>query len=438
VRRRPAATSILGRGMSGAAARVAEGGLGVVLVIITARFMGPEGRGLFALASLTALVCGMILGPAWTAMAAELTHGRLRPSGVVGMSLVLAACAGITVAAVAIILSVILVDQWWVVAIPALATPFILMARYAEGLHLSLGGIRAVNLITIGRIGLPLVGVTSAIALSAGDAAIVAAWTLGLVALGIAVIPGAMRSAGGVSVPRGRALYRRVILRGVVLAVPGSSLALSTRLALVVLAAMATAATVGVYSVAIAATEVLFIATNALVAATFERVRETQATESASLTARTVRHTVLLTIACGALLVPAVIVMLPTLVGPGYGAVPVLCALLIPGIAGLALFGPVQTFLAVRHDTPRATVTIAASGLAANVVLAPLLVWGMGVIGAALAATASNLLVATLAAHRFSAVSGLRMGSLIPGRSDAREYLHLARSAGIRLAGHRG
>jgi O-antigen/teichoic acid export membrane protein len=439
MRRRGPATSVAGRGASGTAARMVEGGLGVVLVVLTARFMGPEGRGLFALASLTLLICGLVIGPAWTAMAAELTHGRLDPPGLVGMSIVLAVAGGGIVAITASVAAFSLLDRWWIVVIPALATPFVLLSRYGEGLHLALGDIRSVNAITIARMGLPLIGVSVALALALGDAGIIAAWATGLVVLGLLVLPGARRRAGGSRPPRSLPLYRRVVGRGISLAIPGSSLMLSTRLALIVLAVMASATVVGVYSVAVAATEILFITTNALIAATFDRIRGAGPTESAALTSKTIRHAVLLTVVGGAALVPATMVLLPPLVGPGYGQVPLLCALLIPGIAGLALFGPAQTFLSVRHDVPKVVVGIAAAGLGANIVLAPLFVWVLAAPGAAIAASIANLVVAVLAAHRVAVVGGLPLRAFVPGPGDLRDYRDLARAMGKRRArGARG
>ena len=147
--------SIVRGGVEAIAARVLELLGQVALVIITARLLGPAGRGVYALASLTAVLCSLPFGSVWSASAIEVAKRRTPLRELLGASLVIALVGGIATALVAFAVAATLGDRWWVVGFPAATAPFILFARYGEGLYQSIGHVRAVNVITVGRVLLP-------------------------------------------------------------------------------------------------------------------------------------------------------------------------------------------------------------------------------------------------------------------------------------------
>src|SRR5215207_6783062 len=155
----------------------------VALVIVTGRLMEPDGRGLYALATVAASLCGLPLGAVWIANAVEIARGRTALGEIHGASIVIAFVGGLAIAMVAIALSPLLGDRWCIVAFPAAATPFMLLSRYQEGLYTSVGHIRAVNLIRIARSALPLAFITPPLLAGASSRTAIAVWVLWWVAL---------------------------------------------------------------------------------------------------------------------------------------------------------------------------------------------------------------------------------------------------------------
>lgn len=414
--------SVAAGGFEALLVRGVEALLGVALVIVTARLMEPTGRGLFALASLTAVLCSLPLGSVWSAAAIDVAHRRSSLARLLGACLVIAVVGGVATGLIALSVASLLGDNWWVVAIPAAAVPAILLARYQEGLYQAVGHVRAVNLMTLCRIGAPLALISLALFSGASDAVAVGAWAIGLVVLPLLFWAPLRRLAGGVEVPRERSLYRRLVAVGSTLIIPNSALMLSTRVALIALAIFASTDVVGVYSVAIAAAEVLYLATYSLVSGAFHRIGTTGLATSAAVTARAVRHVVLVTLLGAAALVPAVIVTLPWLIGPGYGDVPWILVGLLPGVVAFAMWWVVQTFFVVHLARPATAVRITTIGLGVNTALTFALVPLLGVPGAIIASVTGNLLIAALGLRRFLSETGLRWSALIPGVVDLRDY----------------
>jgi hypothetical protein len=92
---------------------------------------------------------------------------------------------------------------------------------------------------------------------------------------------------------------------------------LNERNGLLALAAFSSNATVGVFSIAVSATEVLLLATEALAVSTFKRISSDTREESAALSIRTMRHCIMLAAAASAIVIPAVYVAIPWVLGDG-------------------------------------------------------------------------------------------------------------------------
>jgi hypothetical protein len=125
--------SIAHSGVEAALSRVVVLVCLVALVIVTGRLMEPAGRGLYALATVAAMLCGLPLGSVWVANAVEIARRRTALSEIYGASMVIALVGGVATAVVAVSISPALGDRWWIVAFPAAVTPFMLLARYQEG-----------------------------------------------------------------------------------------------------------------------------------------------------------------------------------------------------------------------------------------------------------------------------------------------------------------
>jgi O-antigen/teichoic acid export membrane protein len=405
----------------------------VAIVVVTGRLMEPAGRGLYALASLVITLCGLPFGAVWLANAVEVARRRVGVRELLGASIVIATVGGLATGLVAFAVAPLLGDRWWVLALPAAVTPFVLLARYQEGLYMSLGHVRAVNLIRVGRAVMPLLFIAPPLLAGASPGTAIAIWTLAFAALPLLVFFPLRALIGPPKVPRERALYRRLVSYGTRIALFDVVPVLNDRVALLTLAVFATDAAVGVFSIAIAATEVVLLATQALVLAAFRRIGSDSREASAALTARAIRHNIVLAAGGSVILVPAVYVATPWALGPGYEEVPLLLVLLLPNMLYMAAASPLYTFFSVQVERPTRMLRVTTAALAANVALSVALAPLWDTKGVAVAASVAGLLAGAVAFRTFVADSGVQLRDLRPGRRELRDYIAFGASYASRL-----
>jgi O-antigen/teichoic acid export membrane protein len=400
----------------------------VLMVVLTGRLLGPSGRGLYALASLSVGICQVPFGSVWVANAVELARERATPRDVFGVSVVVAAFGGTVTCLVALAISPLFGDKWWVFALPSLITPFVLLRAYQEGIWQALGHVRAVNVLRLGRASLPFLFILPPLLADAPIRTTILVWELAFVVLAITAWFRLRVFVGSPRFPRERTIYRRVTKYGLTISGFRIVEVLNERNGLLLLAIFASDATVGVYSIAVAATEVLLLATEALALSTFNRISFGSREASAALSVRTMRHCVLLAAAASVVVVPASYVALPWVLGPGYGEVPVLLMLLTPNVLCLAAVRPLYSFFQVQAEKPVSMFRVVAAALVVNTVLNVTLVPIWGAKGAAIAASVSGIVAVIVAFRAFAAESGTRLADLRPQRSDLTAYVDLAGS----------
>jgi O-antigen/teichoic acid export membrane protein len=398
----------------------------VLLVVLTGRLMGPSGRGLYALASLSVGICQVPFGSVWVANAVELARRRATPRELFGVSIVVAAAGGGLTALVALAVSLLLGDRWWVLALPSLITPFVLLRAYQEGIWQALGHVRAVNVLRLGRASLPFLFILPPLLADASARTTIVIWEIAFVVLAVTAYFRLRAFVGGPQFPRDRGIYRRVTKYGLTISGFRIVEVLNERNGLLALAVFATDATVGVYSIAVAATEVLLLATEALALSTFRRISFDSREASAALSIRTMRHCVLLAGAASLLVVPASYVLLPFVLGPGYGEVPLLLLMLTPNVLCLAAVRPLYSFFQVQTQKPASMYRVVMAALVVNTALNIALVPVWGAKGAAAAASISGLVAVVVAFRVFAAESHARLSDLRPRRSDMFAYVDLA------------
>lgn len=432
-------SSVAAGGAEALAFRVVEATAGVMLVILTARLMGPAGRGLFALTSFVTLLVSLPLGAIWSANAIEIAHRRTSPPELFGAALVIAGIGGIATGLLAAVAIPFAGESWWVVGFPAMAAPYILLSRYEEGFFQALGHVRAVNWMTLGRMVLPLMlisiplGLDAADVTAVGDKTAIGFWILGLVLLAVVAFDPSRHLMGGIVIPRTRELYARLLRTGGWLGAANSAVLLNTRLALLGLALFSTTAEVGVYSVAVAAAEMLQLTTFSLVSAAFRQIGSGNRERAVEVTVRAVRHVMLLDVLASAILIPIVFATLSWVVGDGYEQVPELLLVIAPGIVAYSGFLALQTFFTVHLARPRIVVRISLLTLAGNFLLVFALVPVLGIWGAAIAATASGFLGAAVSMRRFRVETGVSLSAFRPGRAELLDYAKLLGSLGRTL-----
>src|SRR4051794_17814134 len=385
------------------------------LVIVTGRLMQPAGRGLYAEASVVAGLCSLPFGAMWISNAVEITRRRIDIREVFGGAMVIALWGGLVTAAVAFVVAPFFGSRWWLIAIPAAVTPFMLLGRYQEGIYTAIGYVRAVNLMRVARAILPLFFLVPPLVLGGSSRTAVCLWVLWWVALAILVMFPLRSLIGGPRLPKDRRYYRRVLAYGVKMAGLNTIQYLRERLGIISLAFFTTDARVGVYSIAVSATQVLLISSEALSLSAFQRMGSSELQSSAALTARTVRHSLLLVSVGSVLLVPFSIVAIPLAVGPGYEDVPLLLALLIPATIALGALLSIVQFFMVQAQKPRVLVAVSGSSLVANAILTVSLAPVWGAVGVAIGTSVGFMIGLTVAFRRFCAETGTPFAAMRPG-----------------------
>jgi O-antigen/teichoic acid export membrane protein/O-antigen ligase len=400
----------------------------VLMIVLTGRLLGPAGRGIYALASLSIGICQVPFGSVWVANAVELARKRAMPRELFGISVVVAAGGGLLTALAAIAISPALGDRWWVLAFPALITPFVLLRAYQEGIWQALGHVRAVNVLRLGRATLPFLFILPPLLADASLRMTIVIWELAFVVLAVTAWFRLRAFVGSPQFPRDRAIYRRVTRYGLTISGFRIVEVLNERNGLIALAIFAADATVGVFSIAVAATEVLLLATQALALSTFRRISTDTREASAALSLRTMRHCVLLAAAASAIVIPAVYVTIPWVLGAGYGDVPLLLVLLTPNVLCLAAITPLYSFFQVQAQKPAKMYRVVAAALVTNTALNVALVPLWDARGAAIAASLSGAVAVTVAFRAFATEANVSLADLRPGRADLMAYVNLTKS----------
>lgn len=400
----------------------------MLMIILTGRFMGPSGRGLYALAGLSIGLCQVPFGSVWVANAVELARRRATARELSGVSVVVALVAGVLTAAVACTISPLLGDRWWVLALPSLVTPFVLLRAYQEGLFQALGHVRAVNFLRVGRSFLAVLFIIPPILADASTRMTIVVWELSFVVLAVTAFFRLRAFVGSPVFPRDRAVYQRVTRYGLTISGFRIVEVLNERNGLIFLAAFSTDATVGVFSIAVAATEVLLLSTDALQLSTFKRIGSDSREASAALSVRTTRHCILLAAGGAVVVIPIAYFAIPWVLGSGYDEVPLLLLLLLPNVLCQAAMRPLYSFFQVQAEKPASMFRVVAAALLANVVMNLALVPQWGARGAAVAASLAGIVAAGVAYRSFKAETHVRLAELWPRRSDVMDYVWLARS----------
>jgi O-antigen/teichoic acid export membrane protein len=304
----------------------------------------------------------------------------------------------------------------------------VLLRAYQEGLWTALGHVRAVNVLRLGRATLPFLFIAPPLLAGATARTSIVIWELAFVALAVTAYFPLRAFVGGPKLPHDRGLYRRVVTYGLTLSGFRAVQLLNERIGLIALAAFSTNAAVGVFSIAIAATDVLLLSTEALALSTFRRIGSEAREVSATLTVRTIRHCILLAAAASVFVTPLAYLAVPWVLGPGFGEVPLLLLLLLPNVLCVAAITPLYTFFQVQTEKPVAMLQVTGSALVAsaalNVALVPL--WGAQ--GAAVAASLGGIVAAVVAFRAFTAGAQVRLRELRPGRQELMDYVALVRS----------
>jgi O-antigen/teichoic acid export membrane protein len=185
----------------------------------------------------------------------------------------------------------------------------------------------------------------------------------------------------------------------------------------------------GVYASAIALSDGLLFFSAAVATASYEQVGSLSREQSALLTARAVRHAALISWVGALVLLITAPVMVRLLYGDRYdGAVTPLRILVVGAAAGIP-WGLFANYFIVQRGRPAVVLWLTVAASAFNLAGGAALIAAFGYSGAALASTASSILVTGAMVLLFLRSSGIAFRELWqPQRGDISEYINLARS----------
>lgn len=183
---------------------------------------------------------------------------------------------------------------------------------------------------------------------------------------------------------------------------------------------------VGVYSGAVLIAEAVWQFSGSLSLATYARIGGLEQAEAAALTARVMRHTVvILLVVCGTLFAFADIIV-GVVFKPEFAPMAGSLRILLPGTLLYGLASAFSGYYTYQRGKPWAAAVVAGAGLAIDLVLAVILVPRMGVNGAALASSIAYSVAILGGVAVFLRGTGLGLADVFRfGREDFDDYVRL-------------
>jgi O-antigen/teichoic acid export membrane protein len=212
---------------------------------------------------------------------------------------------------------------------------------------------------------------------------------------------------------------------------------MNLRLDMLFVAGFLGASAVGVYSVAVAVAEILWLLPTAIGSVLFPTISGRDQAVSAATAARSCRQALLLT-ACGVVAVALVSRwLLPWIFGASFAGAWYPLLVLLPGVLALSLHR-VLIFALMSWGRPQEVSYAALLALAATIALDLLLIPRWGILGASAASSVAYMVCGLYTAVRFVRATGVGWRAVwLPRLEDLR---HLASSLGLRCcrAGRKG
>lgn len=392
--------------------------LGVALVLaittITAR-IGTETQGAFALFTSVEGVLLALLSGFGIALARRVSHHGERPRALVAATVV--ACVGLGgVAALGLwLLSRLGPPAYGWLWILALGAPALLLAPNLQGLWLGEGRMAPMARLTLAPPLLTLV-LLGLLALAAMPTlpAVLGSWVAAKVLVGVLAVALLWRGAL-LAAPDFRALRAELPFIATIGLTNLVGL-LNYRVGLFVVERLLGLSATGVYSIAVVVAELLWFVSGSLTQAVYGRIGTPDRAHAAATTVRVLQLGVAALVIAAPLLWLAAVVLVPRVLGPAYAASLPVLALLLPGVLLFGGAGALSAYFTNHAGAPRVPAQVAALSLLLNASLAAWLVPRLGMGGAALAASLSYTFSVGVLAWRFARHAGLPLAAVLrPG-----------------------
>jgi O-antigen/teichoic acid export membrane protein len=383
------------------AARIIGQAFGVAGAIVIARTLGPSGKGVFTYAATVVAMFQMINAGQSSAIAWQYTRRKrrasdlLRAMGSVQVVFVLPVIAGLIAAAI------FLPGQQALLAAAA-AVPFALFVQSSTGFFLADGDVRAVNVQQI------LMGVLSAaaympllIVLHANLAVLFAVWVAGFVAAAVYTAFKLRRYAQITEGDAANGLVREQLGYAGQVSLNSAVQYLNFRIDVFIIMALLGQSALGVYSIGIGLGEVLWQVSRPMVTASFARIARGSESEAAAATATCMRHSFALVLLGAIVIFFAAPPLIPLVYGRQFAEAGLVARLLLPGIIAYSMMPTLATFFAQQLGQPRIPLIFSSVSTVLCAVITFLTIPHFGILGGAMATSASYCVAFTAAATYF-------------------------------------
>jgi O-antigen/teichoic acid export membrane protein len=374
--------------------------LALLLVVVQSRFLEAEGRGAFVLVVLTVTILARLLGQLGVAVVSRTREHDADLRGLVHRALagvVVLGAAG-TVAAIAGARVVGSVDLD-VAAIAAAGLVPNLLWQTISGVLLGQARVREWNYVQVLSPLLTLTGMVLLVAvLGGGVRAAVAAWTGAHVLTAAYALYVARDVWLPLGVPpfldaQGLVLLRLALVMGAVQVVN----LITYRIELLLLEHYEGVSAVGVYSIAVQATESLWLIPAAIATASTAPVVHVAEREARRLIRHGAIRGLAITAGAAAAVGGAAPFVIPLLFGDDFSGATRPLAALLPGAVLYAPVTLIVVYLSVRHGRPRLSLAVSVAAMLVTIACAPFSIPAWGTTGAAAASTAGYAAGAALA-----------------------------------------
>lgn len=394
-------------------ARLGAIGLGLAIMVVTAR-LGPVAQGQFSLlGSIEACLLALFSGFG-VALARRVSHHGEDPRSTLGATLAACLLSGATCAALVAGLWSHAGDayRWlWVLAIGA---PVLFVPSSVAGVWLGQGRMKPLAVLALAT---PLLTLLFFACWSiAGDARLdkllvmLLSWALARLTVGLLVLF-RVRSLR-FHRPDWSALSHDAKF---IATIGGTNLIglLNYRADLFLVERFLGLAATGVYSVAIALAELLWLISSSVTQAAYARIGTPDRSSAARLVVDLVHANLALLMLAAPVLYVAARLAVPKVLGPGYEDASLVLAAALPGVLGYGAASTLSTYFTNHAGRPQVPAMVAMLSLVINVIVCLVLIPQMGVVGGAVATSVSYLLSVLLMMVLFIRHSGVAVHSLL-------------------------
>ena len=417
----------------GALINLATRSAGVAAVLgitaLTAR-ISTQAQGTFAIFTSVEGVLLALLSGFGIALARRLSHHGQEPRGLV--SAMVWACIGLGLVAAALLWAL---SAWGPAAyawlwLLALAAPLLLVAPNLAGWWLGQGRMAPMARVSLAPPCLTLLLLATLWALGqAGMPAVLAAWVLAKVGVGLALLWVFWRAAR--FGPPDFAALRGELPFIATIGITNLIGLLNYRVGLFVVERLLGLSDTGVYSIAVVVAELLWFVSGSLTQAVYGRIGTPDAARAAATTVRALQLSLAALGVAAPLLWLLAAAVVPRALGPAYAASLAPLAVLLPGALLFGGASALSAYFTNHAGRPRVPALVAALSLVLGATLALLLVPPLGMVGAALAAALSYTVSVAVLAWAFARHAGVPLARvLLPGaqlRTDLLAVLAVAR-----------